>query len=91
VKTKTRPRSTWQLQEAKNRFSEVVRLSHSNGPQTITLHGKPAAVLISAEEFKSMKHSKPKPNLAEFLLNGPFAGSGLVLERIDEPIRDIDL
>jgi prevent-host-death family protein len=39
----------WSLQEAKAKFSEVVRLAQSNGPQTVTVHGKPAAVISSPE------------------------------------------
>ena len=36
----------WQLQEAKNRLSEVVRKAQHEGPQTITLHGRDAAVVV---------------------------------------------
>ncbi len=36
---------TWSLQEAKAKFSEVVRLAQSEGPQTVTVHGKPAVVI----------------------------------------------
>lgn len=42
---------SWQLQEAKNRLSEVVQRAMSEGPQTITRHGKPAAIVISAEQY----------------------------------------
>jgi len=41
----------WQLQEAKNRLSEVVRLAQSDGPQTITVRGTDAVVVISIEEY----------------------------------------
>ena len=41
----------WPLQDAKNRFSEVVKRAMSEGPQTVTLRGKRAAVVLSAEEF----------------------------------------
>ncbi len=41
----------WQLQEAKNKLSEVVQRAMTEGPQTITRHGKPAAVVVSAEEY----------------------------------------
>ncbi|NMW20849.1 MAG: type II toxin-antitoxin system Phd/YefM family antitoxin [Chlorobiaceae bacterium] len=42
---------TWQLQEAKNHLNEVVRNAISDGPQNITLHGKPAAVVVSYAAF----------------------------------------
>jgi antitoxin Phd len=44
----------WQLQEAKNRFSEVVNLALTEGVQTITRHGKPVVVMLSQEEFRRM-------------------------------------
>jgi prevent-host-death family protein len=42
----------WQLQEAKNNLSEVVQRAMTEGPQTITRHGKPAAVVVSAEDYR---------------------------------------
>ncbi len=41
----------WQLQEAKNHLSEVVHRAMTEGPQTITRHGKPAAVVVSVEQY----------------------------------------
>jgi prevent-host-death family protein len=38
--------STWQLQEAKNRLSEVIHAAQSQGPQTITRHGEPVAMVV---------------------------------------------
>ncbi len=42
----------WQLQEAKNRLSEVVRLAQSEGPQTITVRGAEAVVVVSVEDYR---------------------------------------
>jgi len=42
---------TWQLQEAKNRLSEVVDRALSEGPQTITRHGRPAVVIVAVEQY----------------------------------------
>jgi prevent-host-death family protein len=50
--------SVWQLQEAKARLSEVVEKAATEGPQKITVHGEPAAVLISCEEYQRLKHPK---------------------------------
>ncbi len=61
--------SEWQLQEAKNRFSEVVRRAAEEGPQTVTIHGKPAAVILSAASYASLTSGR-KP-LTEFLLEEP--------------------
>jgi prevent-host-death family protein len=42
---------TWQLQEAKNRLSELVDLALSDGPQMITRHGKPTVVIVAADQY----------------------------------------
>jgi prevent-host-death family protein len=64
-----KPMHEWQLQDAKNRFSELVRRAQAEGPQTVTVHGKPAAVVLSAEAYAIL--TKPRPSLADFLLSGP--------------------
>jgi prevent-host-death family protein len=56
----------WQLQDAKNRFSEVVKRARDEGPQTVTVHGQRAAVVISAFEFDAL--IKPRMSLVDFLL-----------------------
>ena len=56
----------WQLQDAKNRFSEVVKRAREDGPQTVTVHGQPAAVVVSAPEFDRL--TKPRMSFADFLL-----------------------
>ena len=48
----------WQLQEAKNKFSQVVREAQEHGPQIITVHGKEAAVVLSAEEYSTLKQAR---------------------------------
>ena len=45
----------WQIQEAKARFSEMVDRTLKEGPQTVTRHGKPVAVLVKAEEYQRMR------------------------------------
>ena len=62
---------SWQLQEAKNHFSEVIRLALSKGPQTINLHGKPAVVLISAEQYN---RETGKERLSDVLRDCPVKG-----------------
>ncbi|MEO8714541.1 MAG: type II toxin-antitoxin system Phd/YefM family antitoxin [Acetobacteraceae bacterium] len=77
--------SDWQLQEVKNRFSEVVRRAADEGPQTVTVHGKPAAVVVSAETYARL--TRPRKTLAEFLLEGPPWPDDLV-EAINDRSRD---
>ena len=70
----------WQVQEAKARFSELVR-SADSGPQTITVHGRRAAVVLSADDYDRLKDSRGKPALTEFLRDSPLAGVELDLGR----------
>jgi prevent-host-death family protein len=82
-------RATWQLQEAKNSLSEVVRKARSEGPQVITLHGTAAAVVVSAQDFGRM--SRPKGKLVDFFRNSPLAGAKLILTRSKDTGRAVDL
>jgi antitoxin Phd len=78
----------WQLQEAKQRFSEVVRRAQHEGPQVVTRHGDRAVVVISADEYDRLTSGRHE--LAEFLLTGPDFGE-LDLQRSAEPPREIAL
>ena len=69
----------WALQDAKAKFSEVVKRAQSEGPQEVTVRGEPKAVVLSLAEFKRMTaqsstsvRSKPVTDKAfiDFLLNG---------------------
>ena len=59
----------WQVQEAKQRFSQLLRLAESEGPQTVTRHGEAVAVVVSAEEYERL--TKPKMGFKEFLRSVP--------------------
>ena len=81
--------STWQVQEAKAKFSEVVRLAET-APQFVTVRGKPAVVVISVDKY--MQLSEPKKSLIELLQSAPCPLDKLELpERKSEPMREIDL
>lgn len=79
----------WQLQEAKARLSELMRGAALNGPQTITVRGQRAAVVLSVADYDRLKRSKP--SLGEFLRTSPLAGARLNIERDPSPPRDIEL
>ncbi|MDR1453214.1 MAG: type II toxin-antitoxin system prevent-host-death family antitoxin [Candidatus Margulisbacteria bacterium] len=81
----------WQLQEAKAKFSELVRASAA-APQEISLRGKNVAVLLSNNEYeKLVSANKPKQSLFELLQNSPFRGVELDLRRNkDRTMRKID-
>lgn len=59
----------WQLQEAKNRLSLVVDLAMHDGPQTITLRGKPSAVVVSFDEYRRL--TQPRTGLSQFFRQSP--------------------
>lgn len=78
---------TWQLQEAKSRFSELVDLTLSEGPQLVTRRGAEAVVVISAPEYRKLQG---EPSLLAVLNSAPH-GAALDVERSREPLREIVL
>lgn len=79
----------WQLQEAKNRFSQLVDEAVRDGPQTITRRGKKTVVMISIEEYRRVYAQEG--GLVDFLMRSPLRGSDLEIERDKDSGRDIDL
>ena len=49
--------ASWQVQEAKSRFSEVIERARTEGPQTITRHGAERAVVISIEDYHALSRT----------------------------------
>ena len=77
----------WQLAEAKNRFSEVVRLALQEGPQKVTRRGD-AVIVLSEAEYRRL--SGEKPSFLQYLASGPSLEE-LDLSRDSSPMRDVDL
>jgi antitoxin Phd len=75
---------TWPLQDAKNRLSELLERALKNGAQTITRHGKPIAVVVSAETYARLQ---PEENLADILRDCPV--KGWTTERDASSVREI--
>lgn len=82
-------KSSWPVADAKARLSELIDQANAIGPQTITRHGRPAAIVVSVEEWK--RKSRRKGTLAEFFAASPLRDSGLEVERCQEPDRPLDL
>lgn len=61
--------TTWQVQEAKTRLSEVIERARTEGPQTITRHGTERAVVLSVEDYRAL--AAQKPDFKAYLLGGP--------------------
>lgn len=83
---------SWQLQEAKQRFSELIRRVEREGPQVVTRHGEEVVVVVPVEEFRRMSEREGgrKPDSKELLMSGPDL-SVLDLERPKEMPRDVEL
>jgi prevent-host-death family protein len=82
---------SWQLQEAKQKFSELVRRTLEEGPQVVTKHGEEVVVVVPVEEFRRMSgDGEKKMDFKEFLMSAPDL-SVLDLERPKEFLRDIEL
>jgi prevent-host-death family protein len=62
--------SSWQLQEAKARFSEFLNDALTKGPQVVTRRGVESAVLVPIEDWRRMQQSR-RPDIKELLLSGP--------------------
>ena len=77
-------KTTWPLQDAKNRLSELLETVLKNGAQTITRHGKPIAVVVSAETYARLQ---PKEKLVDILRDCPV--KDWVIERDASAARDI--
>lgn len=80
---------TWQLQDAKNKFSHLVNKAKKNGPQLVTKHGKKAVVVLAFEDY--IKLIKPKTRLVKFLQNSPLANADIKISRNKDLPRDFDL
>ena len=81
---------SWQLQEAKQKFSELVRRTREEGPQTVTRRGEEVVVVVPAEEFRRLTGNKP--DFKEFLMSAPEGMELIIPERPpnDYP-REVDL
>ena len=85
-------RSTWQLQSAKARFSELFRRALSQGPQWVTRHGKESVVVLPAEQFEQLAARARQPrSLARFFAESPLARSGIDMKRKPDYGRSIEL
>jgi len=78
----------WQVQEAKQRFSEVVRSARSDGPQFVTKHGAEVAVVLDIREYRRLQGGAR--DFKEFLRAGPELEE-LDLRRSRDLARPVDL
>ena len=81
----------WLLQDAKARFSELVRRARGEGPQHVTVHGREAVVVVSAEEFRRLNGGPGGADLIAALQASPFRDIDLEPARARAPVRGVKL
>jgi prevent-host-death family protein len=81
----------WLLQDAKARFSELVRKVRSEGPQHVTVHGRDEVVVIAAEEYRRLKGSATGQVLIEAMQASPHRDIEIAPKRGTMPVRDVSL
>ena len=82
--------SEWQLQEAKNHLSQLIKLATGGDAQVVTVHGKPTAVVVSAEEYVRLTRPQ-RGKLSAALLRPEIAGEDLDFARSGDTGRDVEL
>ncbi len=81
----------WLLQDAKARFSELVRRVRSEGPQHVTVHGRDEVVVISAEEFRRLKGDPTGQALIAAMQASPHRDIEIEPQRAAMPVREVVL
>lgn len=88
--TASRP-GRWALQDAKNRFSEVVNAAQQSGPQIVTRRGLDTAVVLSFEDYQKLERRRPARSIVELLRSAPKVSGGLASERAPDLSRPVEL
>lgn len=84
--------NVWKLEDAKARFSELVRMAREKGPQRVTVHGVDAVVVVSAKEFAKLLPLSEQPNLHKLLSSSPLNKLDLTAAKgVRSPVRDVSL
>jgi len=81
----------WRLQDAKARFSELVRRVKTDGPQLVTVHGREEVVVVSAAEFRRLKGRPTGQALIDVLRASPHRNIDIAPARARMPVRGITL
>lgn len=79
----------WQVQEAKQRLSELLKSAHEDGPQVITRHGEEIAVVLDMHEYVRLRGQQI--TFKDLLTSGPLDVPELELQRSDAPSRVVEL
>jgi prevent-host-death family protein len=92
AKTTVRARpGHWLLQDAKSRFSELVRKVRSEGPQHVTVHGRDEVIVIAAEDYRRLSGDRTGKDLIKALQSSPRRDIDLVPARRAMPVRNVEV
>lgn len=91
TRTEKNPPGRWPLQDAKARFSELVRRVRSDGPQLVTVHGRDEVVVVAVEEFRRLKGDRTGTALIAALQASPYRDIDIEPRRDRFPVRDVRL
>lgn len=82
--------TTWQIQEAKNKLSELIDRAETEGPQVITRHGVEVAVVMPYSRYKKLTTERKR--MGDFFMNSPLSNSGIKIKRdASTTLRDVEL
>jgi prevent-host-death family protein len=84
-------RATWIFQDAKARLSELVRRARSEGPQHVTVHGRPGVVVLAEEEYRRLKGDITGAALVDAMRASPSHETELEPSRARMPVRDVPI
>jgi prevent-host-death family protein len=90
-RSRARRPGRWLLQDAKARFSELVRRVRSEGPQHVTVHGRDEVVVIAAEDFRRLKGDLTGHALISAMQASPYREIDIEPGRTRSPVRDVRL
>lgn len=81
----------WKLEDAKARFSELVRQARESGPQRVTVRRKDAVVVVSAEEYDRLLARAEQKTLYSLLSESPLRDLDFGEEGVKSPVREVEL
>ena len=81
----------WQLQDAKARFSELVRRAKQEGPQHVTVHGREEVVVVGADDFRRLAGERTGQALVDAMRMSPHRPTRIEPARFRMRVRDVDL
>ena len=85
------PGDYWQLQDAKARFSELIRCAGERGPQHVTVNGRDQAVVLSTADYLRLRGSPSGGLLVALMADSPLGKVTMEHPKITGPVRDVEL